>query len=216
MDVKFIKVAAANLSTVPIVDGQVIVCTDSDDMYYDMGTTRHRASSLGNSSNYGLVKLSDNYSSSAGAASASVRASSKAVADLSRCVPFVLDVCNYCGITCNTSAYTSTATLKWFKLNTQCAYNTDTTALTLNLITGKIVISSAVPGNGNYSIAQFSSVPYSGAWPNTLQYGFMVNHSTQATFPVFVGLSATLPTVLTRAAVPTGTYYLNLTAWSVY
>lgn len=81
MNVKFIKVATGNLSSVPITDGQVIVCTDSNSIYYDMNSTRRRASSNGNASSYGLVKLSDSYTSSGGAASSGVAASSKAVAD---------------------------------------------------------------------------------------------------------------------------------------
>lgn len=81
MNVKFIKVASSKLSSVPIADGQVIVCTDKSEIYYDMNSARNRASSQSNSSNYGLVKLSDNYTSSSGAASAGVGASSKAVSD---------------------------------------------------------------------------------------------------------------------------------------
>lgn len=81
MDIKFSKVAKASLSSVPIVNGQIIVLTDSDEIYYDMNSTRRRASSKATASNYGIVKLSDSYATSAGAASSSVGASSKAVSD---------------------------------------------------------------------------------------------------------------------------------------
>jgi len=70
MDVKFIKVATNNLSSVPVVDGQVIVCTDSSHIYYDMGGARRSS-----------IIISDNYTTSAGAASSGVVASSKAVSD---------------------------------------------------------------------------------------------------------------------------------------
>lgn len=81
MEVKFIKCAKSKLSSVPVVDGQVIVLTDAADVYYDMSGGRRRCVSNGNSSNPGLVKLSDAYKSSRGAASSSVGASSKAVYD---------------------------------------------------------------------------------------------------------------------------------------
>jgi len=82
MDIKFSKVAKASLSSVPIVNGQIIVLTDSDEIYYDMNSTRRRASSKATASNYGIVKLTDSYATSAGAAAGSVGASSKAVADM--------------------------------------------------------------------------------------------------------------------------------------
>lgn len=73
MEVKFIKCTSAKLSSVPVTDGQIIVLTDSNTVLYDMGSTRRYAS---------VVKsISDNYTSSAGAASAGVAASSKAVYD---------------------------------------------------------------------------------------------------------------------------------------
>lgn len=145
MDVKFIYTTSSKLSSLSIVNGQLIVCTDTHAIYYDMGGARRAAYAhpnsgvtagtyrsvavnaqghvtsgsnptlgvaaggtgattaanartnlgvpptshastgtgygAGNSSNYGHVKVSDNYTSSAGAASASVAASSKAVYD---------------------------------------------------------------------------------------------------------------------------------------
>lgn len=72
MEVKFIKCASTKLSSVPVVDGQVIVLTDSSMIYYDMGNARRTASP---------ISLSDNYTTSAGSASAGVGASSKAVSD---------------------------------------------------------------------------------------------------------------------------------------
>ena len=81
MEVKFIKCSKANLSNVRIVNGQLIALTDSSDIYYDMESGRTRCCSLGTSSNSGLVKLSDNYKSSGGAAASSIGASSKAVYD---------------------------------------------------------------------------------------------------------------------------------------
>ena len=72
MDVKFIKCSSSSLSSVPIVDGQIICLTDSSAIYYDMGSARRKASP---------ISLSDNYTTSAGSASAGVAASSKAVSD---------------------------------------------------------------------------------------------------------------------------------------
>lgn len=71
MNVKFIKCAKSKLSNVPIVDGQIIVLTDDTDIYYDMTNWRSRCVSNGTSSNLGIVKLSDSYSVSAGAADSS-------------------------------------------------------------------------------------------------------------------------------------------------
>ena len=42
MDVKFITTIRNLVDTVPIVDGQVVVCKDHDDLFYDMGQFRHR------------------------------------------------------------------------------------------------------------------------------------------------------------------------------
>lgn len=42
MEVKFVTVERSLVDTVPIADGQVVVCRDSSDMYYDMGQTRRR------------------------------------------------------------------------------------------------------------------------------------------------------------------------------
>lgn len=81
MDVKFIKVAAANLGNVPVVDGQIIALTDANSIYYDMNGVRRRSAIYGTSNTCGLVYVNDSYTSSAGTASNSVAASSKAVAD---------------------------------------------------------------------------------------------------------------------------------------
>lgn len=81
MNVKFIRVSSANLATVPIVNGQIIVLNDVASVYYDMEGNRYPAWGNATSSIPGLVRLSDNYASSAGAASAGVGASSKAVYD---------------------------------------------------------------------------------------------------------------------------------------
>ena len=42
MDVKFVTVERSLVDTVPITDGQIVVCRDSNDMFYDMGQTRRR------------------------------------------------------------------------------------------------------------------------------------------------------------------------------
>lgn len=42
MDVKFVTTLRSLVDTVPITDGQVVVCKDSDDMFYDMGQNRRR------------------------------------------------------------------------------------------------------------------------------------------------------------------------------
>lgn len=46
MDVKFVTTLRSLVDTVPITDGQVVVCKDHNDMFYDMGQKRHR---VGNS-----------------------------------------------------------------------------------------------------------------------------------------------------------------------
>lgn len=42
MDVKFVAVERNLVDTVPIVDGQLVACKDSTDLFYDMGQTRKR------------------------------------------------------------------------------------------------------------------------------------------------------------------------------
>lgn len=42
MDVKFVSVLRDMVDTVPITDGQLVVCKDNDDLYYDMHETRYR------------------------------------------------------------------------------------------------------------------------------------------------------------------------------
>lgn len=73
MEVKFIKCAESKLSSVPIIDGQVICLTDGPGILYDMSGVRKYASKA--------YSISDAYETSEGAASAGVAASSKAVSD---------------------------------------------------------------------------------------------------------------------------------------
>lgn len=148
MDVKFVKCASSKLDSVPVSDGQIIVLTDANSIYYDMAGVRRRSAIYGTSNTYGLVQVSDNYTSSAGAAASSVAASSKAVSDCYSSLSSRMNGSSrlvYSGVTSfSTSSYTPTA----------CAWNDyDLLSICLswysNILTSTIVTRDYFGGTNN-------------------------------------------------------------------
>lgn len=81
MNVTFKYGSSANLGNLTVTNGQIIACSDTGALYYDIGGARRPVYTLpqGTASVRGGVYLSDSYTSSAGTAAAGVAASSYAL-----------------------------------------------------------------------------------------------------------------------------------------
>lgn len=98
MNVSFVNTTSSKLSSLSIVNGQLIALSDKAGLYYDINNSRYEAVGQGDSTNYGLVKVSDNIDTSAGTAASGVAASSYALATAVRQINSDLSYLRYASI----------------------------------------------------------------------------------------------------------------------